>query len=118
MMWMHQMSLLVAAVTGGYRLTLEPIPPFTWFGLGLSTLDVVGGLRLCIVLRQLREMSLRHHLESNNSRNAGDGSGKDGAEVEPMSYVKHIAITLVVVFGGEAIMSTFHVSTLFCDMSC
>ena len=97
-------SLLLDAIIAGYRIILQPIPPFTWFGIGFSTFDVAAGLRLCVVLRQLREMSLHHHLKSKNGRNSG-GDVKDGDDVEPMSYVKCMAVTFAVVFGGEAIMS-------------
>ncbi|KAL5533496.1 hypothetical protein ACEPAF_5272 [Sanghuangporus sanghuang] len=97
-------SLALDTVIGAYRLLLQPIAPFTWFGIGFSTFDIAAGLRLCVVLRQLREMSLRHHLRTKLSRRA-DGDKKQTDDVEPLSYTKCIAVTLAVVFGGEAIMS-------------
>ena len=79
---------------------LTPIPPFTWFGLTLSTFDVGATLRLCIVLRQLREIYLKAHRQQQTQ-------GKDKVEVknvEDYSLVKNIATALVVVYGGEAAM--------------
>jgi len=74
-----------------YRYSLQPVPPFTWFGVGISTLDIVAIIRLCIVLRQIRELSLTEHIKTH---------GKKGVEEE--SLVKKVATTLLVVYGGEA----------------
>ncbi|KAI5117117.1 hypothetical protein M0805_003669 [Coniferiporia weirii] len=89
-------TLLLATVAGAFNQLLQPIPPFTWFGLGISALDLGAALRLCIVLRQLREMELRKHLKLEH--------GDSGKPVEKRSYTKFIATTLVVVYGGEAFM--------------
>jgi len=75
-----------------YRYGLQPIPPFTWFGVGISTLDIVAIIRLCVILRQIRELSLTAHIKTH---------GKEGVEEE--SFVKKVATTLLVVYGGEAI---------------
>lgn len=74
-----------------FRYSLQPIAPFTWFGIGISTLDVVATLRLCIVLRQIREISLREHVRTQGTKN-----------VEEDSFIKKAATTLLVVYGGEA----------------
>lgn len=75
-----------------YRFALIPIAPFTWLGMGISTLDVVAMVRLCVVLRQIREVSMRDHVKSH---------GKKGIEED--SFSKKAATTLLIVYGGEAI---------------
>ncbi|PPQ63345.1 hypothetical protein CVT24_006718 [Panaeolus cyanescens] len=79
-----------------FRYILQPIAPFTWFGTSISTLDVVATLRLCIVLRQIRDMQIAQHK-----------SLKKDVPVEPYSFVKNLATTLLVVYGGEAITGPF-----------
>lgn len=73
-----------------FRYILEPIAPFTWFGLAITTLDVVAAFRLCFALRQLRESTYAKHPSSK----AGPVEGK--------SYIKNLSTTLLVVYGGEA----------------
>ena len=92
------LSLLVEL----YRYSLEPIPPFSWLELGISTLDVVAMFRLCIVLRQIRELSMNVHVKSN---------GKKG--IEEGSFVKKAATTLLVVYGGEAVVGA--IVFIVCD---
>ena len=96
--------MLLSTIVHSYRWLLQPIPPFTWIGSPVSLFDVGAALRLCVVLRQLREMGIQHYQKSERARKA-DAYGA-GKEVENASLVKSIAITLVVVYGGEAIMST------------
>ncbi|KAF9484952.1 hypothetical protein BDN70DRAFT_910458 [Pholiota conissans] len=91
------MSLLLAPLVEIFRYSLQPIAPFTWFGWGISTLDVVATIRLCVVLRQLREMMLKQHLSTKGAAAA--------AQVEAPSFVKKSATTLLVVYGGEAVIS-------------
>lgn len=88
--------MLLSTVRAAYDQLLTPVPPFTWFGSTISAFDVAAALRLCIVLRQLREAALRVHLKT---------SGSEKKAVEEKSYVKYIATTLATVYGGEAIMS-------------
>ncbi|KAJ7074070.1 hypothetical protein C8F01DRAFT_1099122 [Mycena amicta] len=83
------MSFLTLPIIHVFNLTLEPIPPFTWFGLSLSTLDVVAAFRLCIVLRQIKEALYREHVS------------KRPGGVEARSFVRDWATTLTVVYGGE-----------------
>ena len=85
---------VLTSVVSTYRTLLQPVPPFTWLGSSVSTLDVVAALRLCVVLRQLRDAHLRNVNKS--------GKVKD---VEESSRVKNVAMTLVVVYGGESVMS-------------
>ncbi|KAF9036802.1 hypothetical protein BJ165DRAFT_1506168 [Panaeolus papilionaceus] len=79
-----------------YRLILEPIAPFAWFGTPISTLDVVATLRLCIILRQIRDMQAAQHKAT-----------KKVIPMEDYSFVKNLATTLLVVYGGEAITGPF-----------
>ena len=83
------MSLLYPLIQV-YRYILQPIAPFTWFGLTINTLDVVAALRLCFALRQLRDGTYLKHLSS-----------KSGP-VEGKSFIKNLSTTLLVVYGGEA----------------
>ena len=73
-----------------FRYILQPIAPFNWFGLPITTLDVVAALRLCFALRQLRDSTHAKHLSSK----AGPVEGK--------SFIKNLSTTLLVVYGGEA----------------
>lgn len=85
------MSLLLTPIIQIFNYTLQPIAPFTWFNISLSTLDVVAAFRLCIVLRQIKESLYRQHVS------------KNGIEtVAPKAFARDISTTLTVVYGGEA----------------
>jgi hypothetical protein len=73
-----------------FRYILQPIAPFTWFGLPINTLDVVAAFRLCLALRQLRDSTYARHLSSK------------AGPVEEKSFIKNLSTTLLVVYGGEA----------------
>ncbi|KAF5344226.1 hypothetical protein D9756_011255 [Leucocoprinus leucothites] len=90
------MSLFLSPFVEIFRYALTPVAPFTWFGVPLSTLDIVAAFRLCLILRQLREMMHSKHVST---------KGKDG--VEDKSFAKALATTLLVVYGGEAITAPF-----------
>ncbi|KAF8162832.1 hypothetical protein B0H34DRAFT_693097 [Crassisporium funariophilum] len=75
-----------------FRYSLQPIAPFTWFGWSISTLDVVATFRLCLVLRQIREIMYNKHV-----------SVRGASAVEETSFVKNLSATLLVVYGGEAV---------------
>ncbi|KXN92005.1 hypothetical protein AN958_11065 [Leucoagaricus sp. SymC.cos] len=90
------MSTLILPFVEVFRHALTPIAPFTWFGVPLSTLDVVATFRLCIILRQIREMIHAKHV-----------STKGKGNVEEKSFVKALATTLLVVYGGEAVAAPF-----------
>jgi hypothetical protein len=85
------MSLL-APIVELFRYSLEPIAPFTWFGWSINTLDVAATVRLCIVLRQLREVMFKVHVSTQGTKG-----------VEEVSLVKKVATTWLVVYGGEAV---------------
>jgi hypothetical protein len=95
------LSLLVEL----YRYGLEPIPPFTWLGIGISTLDVVAIIRLCVVLRQIREISMKEHVKSHGMKG-----------IEQDSFVKKAATTLLIVYGGEAITGAVEIFVPFPTM--
>jgi hypothetical protein len=90
---------LLGPIVSIYDLTLQPAPPFTYFNLPISTLDLIAAVRLCVALRQLREINHRQHAKE---------KGKAGfREAEKKSYVKDMLTTLVVVFGGDAIVGSY-----------
>ncbi|KAK7688981.1 hypothetical protein QCA50_007672 [Cerrena zonata] len=91
------MSLAVVPIVELYRYILQPIAPFTWFGLSISTLDVAATVRLCVALRQLREKLHRDYLAAKLK------SGQPLKELEERSFVRDAATTLIVVYGGEAV---------------
>jgi hypothetical protein len=78
-----------------FRYVLQPIAPFTWFGLSISTLDVVAAFRLCLALRQIRESTYAKHLSSK------------AGPAEEKSFIKNLSTTLLVVYGGEAAACIF-----------
>ena len=82
-----------------YRYALTPLAPFAWFGLKISSLDVVATLRLCYVLRSLREESRNEHAK----RRATDSNIPPP---EDRSFARDALTVLTVVYGGEAIAGT------------
>ncbi|KAI8999093.1 hypothetical protein BD414DRAFT_527106 [Trametes punicea] len=96
------MSLLLSPVVEIYRLALQPVAPFTWFGLSLSTLDVVAAVRLCVALRQIREKLWRDHVEKTKTVRS-EKTAVTLPEVEERSFVRDAAAVLLVVYGGEAV---------------
>lgn len=86
------MSLILQPLIEVFRFSLAPISPFTWFGWNISTLDVVATVRLCVVLRQIREIALKQHITTK------------GGNIEEQSFVKKASTTLLVVYGGEAVV--------------
>ncbi|KAL1947262.1 hypothetical protein VTO73DRAFT_14223 [Trametes versicolor] len=97
------MSVLLSPVVELYRLALQPVAPFTWFGLTLSTLDVVATVRLCVALRQIREKLWRDHIQKTKTVRSEKETTVTVAEVEPRSFVRDAASVLLVVYGGEAV---------------
>ncbi|KAJ6490626.1 hypothetical protein C8R47DRAFT_1123015 [Mycena vitilis] len=73
-----------------FNYTLQPIAPFTWFNLSISTLDVVAAFRLCIVLRQVKESLYHQHVSKNGAHT-----------VAPRAFGRDVATALTVVYGGE-----------------
>ena len=89
------MSTLLNPLVYTFQWSLQPIAPFTWFGLGITTLDVVAAARLCLGLRQLRESVYAEYV-----------SKKGDNEIEK-SFVKDLSTTLTVTYGGEAMAGDF-----------
>ncbi|KAK7037466.1 hypothetical protein VNI00_010958 [Paramarasmius palmivorus] len=81
-------------IVEAFRYLLQPVAPFTWFGLSFSTLDVVAAFRLCIALRQIREDLLRKHVKVHGH-----------TAVEVHSFARSAATALTVVYGGEAVIN-------------
>ncbi|KAJ8522611.1 hypothetical protein ONZ45_g810 [Pleurotus djamor] len=86
------MAALLAPFVAVYSYALQPVAPFTWLGLSISALDVVAAFRLCLILRQVREMYHSKHVST---------KGHDAIEGE--SFAKKLAATYTVVYGGEAL---------------
>ncbi|KAI0700500.1 hypothetical protein C8T65DRAFT_657553 [Cerioporus squamosus] len=95
------MSLLLLPVVEVYRLILQPVAPFTWFGVQLSTLDVVAAFH--------REKLWHDHIYKLKTVQANDSEKEKKAltipEVEERSFVRDAAAALLVVYGGEAVMA-------------
>ncbi|KAI0323849.1 hypothetical protein GY45DRAFT_515461 [Cubamyces sp. BRFM 1775] len=96
------MSFLLSPIIQVYRLSLQPVAPFTWFGLSLSTLDVVAAFRLCIALRQIREKLWRDHVQKLKTVRS-EKEAVTLPEVEERSFVRDAVSVLLVVYGGEAV---------------
>lgn len=88
--------ILVSPFIEVFRYSLQPIAPFTWFGLPISTLDVVAAVRLCLALRQIREQQYLQHVRTKGLHN-----------VEQKSFIKSVSTTLIVVYGGESVTAPF-----------
>src|ERR1700730_13000878 len=82
-----------------YNYSLQPIPPFTWFGSPISTLDVIAAFRLCIVLRPIREINYAQHVSKHGE-----------STVEQPSFLRRLITTLTVVYGGEAITGSSNIN--------
>jgi hypothetical protein len=107
------MSLLaIAPIVAFYDYVLQPIPTLSWAGAPISTLDIAGALRLALILRQQREIFYKEHLAKlslSTSARVTDGRLEEKypvqiVPIERRSRVRDFATSLVVVFGGEAIV--------------
>lgn len=101
-------SSALAPIINSYQALLRPIPAFAWLGFPLTTLDFGATVRLCLVMRQIREANLAAHLKKRQVA-SGSSNAKDNG-VEERSIVRDIAATLIVVYGGEAITGTYSIS--------
>jgi len=102
------MSLAIAPIVAFYDYTLQPIPALSWLGAPISILDIAGALRLTLILRQQREIFYKEHFAKMSSlTSARVRSEKESFPVVPMerrSRVRDFAASLVMVFGGEAVV--------------
>ena len=103
------MSLLLSPIIQLYRLSLQPVAPFTWFGLSLSTLDVVAAFRLCVALRQIREKLWRDHVQKLKTVSSDEKKTVALPQVEERSFVRDAVSVLLVVYGGEAVTCQYFV---------
>ncbi|KZV81587.1 hypothetical protein EXIGLDRAFT_755501 [Exidia glandulosa HHB12029] len=80
-------------IVEAYRTLLTPFGALeTATGARISPLDVAGALRLALIMRQLKDM--------------GHSSARaQGKQTEQHSFVKDLAVLMVVVYGGEAFMA-------------
>lgn len=103
------MSLALAPIIDLYRWGLQPVGVFSWFGIQISTIDVAAAVRLCLILRQVRELMARAYKDQAAQVIAG-ASEKEKAvatayapKFEEKSFVRDLMATLIVVHGGDAI---------------
>ena len=103
------MSLVLAPIVELYRWGLQPVSPFSWFGIQLSAIEVAAAIRLCLILRQVRELVAKTY-KVHTVQATADLSEKDkaaaaalGPKFEEKSLVRDLVATLIVVHGGDAI---------------
>lgn len=103
------MSLVLAPIVELYRWGLQPIAPFSWFGIQFSAIELAAAVRLCLVLRQVRELIAKTY-NVNGAQATVDPSEKEntaapalGPKLEEKSLVRDLAATLIVVHGGDTI---------------
>jgi hypothetical protein len=96
------MSLLTPIVEI-FRYGLQPVAPLSWFGIYVSTLDVAGAVRLCMILRQIRVMiSKGYEAHAAQSKASGEKSNAGGGPtIESKSLIRQIFATLLVTHGGD-----------------
>jgi len=117
------MSLAVAPIVAFYDYVLQPIPALSWAGAPISILDIAGALRLALILRQQREIFYKEHLAKlslSTSARVMNGrlDEKDPVQVVPVerrSRVRDFVTSLVMVFGGEALVGA---STILLSLRC
>jgi hypothetical protein len=103
------MSLALAPIVELYRWGLQPVAPFSWFGIQISTIEVAAAVRLCLILRQVRELIAKAYKAHAAQATAGASEGEKaavtapGPKLEEKSLVRDLAATLIVVHGGDAI---------------
>lgn len=103
------MSLALAPIVELYRWGLQPVALLSWFGIQISTIDVAAAVRLCLVLRQARELIAKGYSAQATQATVG-ASEKEKAVVsaykpkfEEKSLARDLVTTLIVVHGGDAI---------------
>lgn len=101
------LDFLLAPIVELYRYALQPMAPFTWFGLPFSLLDVAAAVRTCVALRQIKEQLRKDHVVKKASTQSVSLQ-----EVQERSFVRDVTATLLVVFGGEAMTGTLFLRML------
>jgi len=103
------MSLVLAPIVELYRWGLQPVAPFSWFGIQINTIEVAAAVRLCLILRQAREFIAKDYKAHAAQATVGiSGKGEAavatlGPKFEEKSLVRDLVATLIVVHGGDAI---------------
>ena len=103
------MSLALAPIVELYRWGLQPIAPFSWFGIQISTIEVAAAVRLCLIIRQVRELITKAYKAQAAQATAGasekekDATAAPGPKFEEKSFVRDLAATLIVVHAGDTI---------------
>jgi hypothetical protein len=101
---------VTAPIVAFYDHALQPITALAWVGAPISALDIAGALRLALILRQMRELFHKEHLAKTSlatSRVKDGQSEKVSVQVVPSeqrSCVRNFAASLLMVFGGEAVV--------------
>ena len=99
---------VTAPIIAFYDYALQPIPALAWVGAPISALDIAGGLRLALILRQVREYFHKQHMAkislSNTNARVKNGVSDPVLPVERRSCVRNFTTSLVMVFGGEAVV--------------
>jgi len=102
------MSLALAPIVELYRWGLQPAAPFSWFGLQINTIEVAAAVRLCLLLRQARELIAKAY-KAHAAQVTANTSEKEEAmavalgKFEEKSLVRDLAATLIVVHAGDTI---------------
>jgi hypothetical protein len=93
-----------APIIAFYDYALQPIPALAWVGAPISALDIAGALRLALILRQVREHYHKEHMAKISSSNTNFRVKNGKVPAERRSCIRNFAASLVMVFGGEAIV--------------
>lgn len=102
------MSLPIEQVVALYSLLLTPVPQLAAIGLPVSTLDVLGTLRLALAVKQIK-----HSLRLKAARGAVNKSGPDAvvmseklenSNVGADTSLATIWSMFVIVYGGELLI--------------
>jgi hypothetical protein len=112
------MSPAIAPIVAFYDYALQPISALAWLGAPISTLDIAGALRLALILRQQREIFRKEHLARTSATSLRVKNARSSEKpsiptatvtvpLEPRSCVRDLAASLVMVFGGEAVVGAF-----------
>ncbi|KAG8957002.1 hypothetical protein FRC00_004601, partial [Tulasnella sp. 408] len=101
------MSLPLGPVIALYDALTTPIPLLVSLGLPVSTLDVVGSLRLALAVQQMK-YALRMRALQQAASEEKEKNGENAAPNFPAdTALSNIWTMLVIVYGGELFVSSF-----------
>ncbi|KAG8942789.1 hypothetical protein FRC04_003484 [Tulasnella sp. 424] len=101
------MSLPLAPVIALYNALTTPIPLLVSLGLPVSTLDVVGTLRLALVVQQIKFMLRAQALQRASDEGKDEKEAKTPPSFPADSALSNIWTMWVIVYGGELFVSSF-----------